>query len=483
MRDKITVSKLIFFLCLSFIAGIFFAPSGILLGLFLIPASYFLTKNRLYAVFCILFFLIGAFHFNYTVYKVPTEIDTPVYGVVKEPPSLSGKFQKIVIDYGNGRSLLFVDRYEKYGYGDYLKVEGDFNIPEDEGYRNYLRKEGIYHTAFYPEIEKKEHKSSFFLSSIYNLKEKAQENIRGAVPAPQVFLLEAMVLGDRSSFSEELNERLSVSGTRHITAISGMHIVIVSSMIFYLILFFKVKKRWAALASILIIALFVIFVGASTSAIRAGIMGSVFMISYVFYRETDLSRLVVFAGATMLAFNPLLLHYDLGFQLSFLAVTGILLLHNPVKTFLTGRSDGGDFCYGSTGKLPGKGRLFFRNNERIADILAVTVGAQLLVFPLILYNFGHISLYSVFANTLIVPLLPFIMVFGFLTAVTGFVIFAFPAFLLLSIVLFVINMIYSFPFSAIYLENVPAYIIVFIYIFIFYKIYGLKKKQEREAHP
>ena len=482
MRDKITASKLIFFLCLSFIAGIFFAPSGILLGFFLIPAFYFLTKRRLYTVFCILFFLIGAFHFSYTAYKAPTEIDIPAYGMVKEPPSVSGKFQKIIIDYGEGKSLLFVDRYERYNYGDYLKVKGNFNIPEEEGYRNYLKGRGIYHTAFYPEIKKKGSKGSLLFNFIYNLKEKAQENIRGSVPAPQVFLLEAMVLGDRDSFSKELNKKLSVSGTRHITAISGMHIVIVSSIIFYLLLFFKIKKRWAALVAILIIALFVLFVGAPTSAIRAGIMGSVFMISYIFYRETDLSRLVVFAGATMLAFNPFLLHYDLGFQLSFLAVIGILLLHNPVKAFLTGHSGGSDFCNGSTEKLLDKGRLFFRNNERVVDILAVTVGAQLLVFPLILYNFGHISLYSVFANVLIVPLLPLIMVFGLLTAITGFVVFAFPAFLLLSVVLFIINTTYSLPFSAVYWDNIPAYLIVFIYIFIFYKIYKAKEKQNREDY-
>ncbi len=463
MRNKITASKTLFFLCLSFVLGILFAPSSIMLGLFLTFIFYYFSKRFLLLLFCMLFFLFGSFYFHYTAYNIPKEINSPLYGVVSEPPITKGNFERVIVSHEKGKILLYLDRYSNFNYGEVLKVEGDFTIPEEEDYRNYLRKDKIYHVVFRPKIKKIGEEGNFLFKKLFSLREKLEKRVRSSIPFPHVLFLEAMLFGDRSFFSDDFNEKLSVTGTRHITAISGMHIVIISSLIFFLLVFLKIKRRLSAVISLILITIFIIFVGAPISAVRAGIMGGVVLLSYIFFRRTDAVRLLVFAGTLMLIFNPLLLHYDLGFQLSFLAVLGILFLYRPVKTFLSKEEAGNNFFF--------KVRSFFKKNEKIADILAVTISAQIFVFPLILYNFGHFSLYSIFANLLIVPLLPIIIVFGILTAITGMIIFSFPAYLLLSFLLFTINLFYYLPFSAVYIKNIPFSLILLFYLFIFYKIF------------
>ncbi len=450
MRNKIKISRIALFTLLSFILGIFFAPISIISGLFFVSLFYIFLKDRTVTVFCLVFFLAGSFYFLNSFYQIPSSLESPVIGKITEEPLYKENSARIVLERKEGKMLLYTDTLVAYEYGDVLMVDGDFVSPEKGSYANYLMKEGIYHTSFYPEMEKIGSERNFFNKALQNFRGGLKNTIRKAVPAPESFLLEAVVLGDRSSFPSELDEMLSISGTRHITAISGMHIIIISSALFFLFSFLGVLRSHAALLSLFCIFLFVIFVGAPASAVRAGVMGGLLLLSYFCFRETVSKRLIVFAAAVMLVFNPFLLHFDLGFQLSFLAVTGIAFLQGPVKVFLCGND-------------------FLRKKEKLADILAVTLSAQLFVFPLILYNFGHIPLFSVFTNILIVPLLPFVMVFGFLTALTGAFIFSFPAYLLLSFILLVVETVAGLPFAAVYLEKVPLYFVIFLYGLIIYK--------------
>jgi len=453
-----------------------------LLGLFFVFFSYIFLKKPLVTVFCVVFFLAGVYQYHHTIYSIPERLETPVYGEVVQEPSVRGNFQRITLKHQEGKALLYVERFADYDYGDVLKVEGDFEVPEGD-YGNYLKKEGIYHTSFYPKAEKVGEEKNLFYEKIFSIKKSMRENIRQSTPIPQSFILEAVVLGDRDSFSEEFSEKLSISGTRHITAISGMHIVIISGILFYLFQILRIQRRWSAILSLVFIICFVFFVGAPASAVRAGIMGGALLLAGVVYREKESFRLVAFAGAAMLLFNPLLLHFDLGFQLSFLAVIGILSLYPVIKGVILapkevlGRKERKSVFLRTINAAKEKVRIFFKRNEALTGLLAVTVSAQIFVFPLILYNFGHVSLLSVPANLLIVPLLPLIMALGFLTGITGFALFSFPIIILLSFVLSVIDFFSSLPFSAIYIENFPIFLVVLFYAFLFYKIHSIRKKE------
>jgi len=350
-----------------------------------------------------------------------------------------GESKRVALSTDKESVFLYKDLSFKYTPGDILFVEGDFQRSKHAPH--------IY-TSFNPETEKIGSSGGFLRSSLEKARSRMQRNIRREVPAPHSFLLEAIVLGNRDSFSESLNEKLSLSGTRHITAISGMHVVIISSLLFYVFSFLGFSKKSSALFSLVFVLLFVLFVGAPISAIRAGSMGGAVLLSHVFFREANPLRFMAMVAAVMLLFDPFLLHFDLGFQLSFLAAAGIICLHEPAGSLL-------------------KRVSFFKRRERLIDILSVTLSAQLMVTPLIMYNFGHVPLFSLPANLLIVPLLPAVMILGILTAITGFFVFSFPAYLLLSFVLFIVRGVANLPFAALYLEGFPFLGVVALYGGIF----------------
>ncbi len=456
--------------CLSFILGIFFAPISIMVGFFLVGILSLFFRSAFFTSLCIVFFLFGSFYFLYFLYLVPEDIDTPIEGRIVDYPKIQENSIRALFRHEEGEALLYLDHQKSIDYGDMVVVKGEFKKPTPRGYENYLKKEGIYHISYYPEIRRIGNEKDFFYEKLYLFRKKMQENLRSSVKAPEVFLLEAIVLGKRDSFSDELNKMLSISGTRHITAISGMHIVILSSLLFFLFTFLSLSRRKAAISSLIFIVFFVIFVGAPVSAIRAGIMGGLLLLSHFFYRRVFSFNLIIFAATIMLLFNPFLLHFDLGFQLSFLAVCGIFFLYLPVKEFLS-EENRGVFKKEDKGKI----RYFFYRHEKLKDVISITLAAQILVSPLILYNFGYISIFSIFINTIIVPLLPFILVMGFLTAISGFSLFAVPLYLILKTFFFLVEKTSTLPFSAIKIEEVSILIIFLLYLLIFYLI--LRKRR------
>ncbi len=464
MSNKITTSKTIFLFCLSFVAGIFFAPVSFLLGLIISFLSYFILKNPITTTLCVLFFILGSLNYHHTLYSIPENLDSPLIVRVIDKPTLTNNFTRLKGQHQKGNIYIYTEKYENYSYGDVLKVSGSFTAPEDEGYANYLKKERIYHTVFRPEIVKIDSKPSFFYNNLYSLRQQVRGNITSGISPPQSYLAKAMVLGDRSSFSDDFNEKLSVSGTRHIAAISGMHIVIISSMLFIFFSCLPIKRRYVALCALFCVFLFVVFVGAPASALRAGLMGGVALIGSIVYRKPYSFRLIAIVATAMLFFNPLLLHYDLGFQLSFLAVIGILSLQPVIKKKIT------EITKKQKNKKKHKIKSFLKRNNFLADLIAVTLSAQIMVSPLVAYNFGHVSVLSIPANVLIVPLLPYIIPLIVLTGVTGFFLFSFASQFLLSIVVLIIEFTAAIPFSVFYLQSFSVYILVIMYTYIFYRI-------------
>jgi competence protein ComEC len=139
--------------------------------------------------------------------------------------------------------------------------------------------------------------------------------------------------------------------------------------------------------------------GFQPSAVRAGIMGGLFLVGQYLGRMGVSSRSIVLAAALMLAHNPLLLKLDIGFQLSFLAILGIVYLAPIFQDWLK--------------KIP----AYFQ----LRNILTMTLSAQVFTLPILIYNFGYFSLVAPITNILIVPLLPFIMLSGFIFGFVGII--------------------------------------------------------------
>ena len=312
--------------------------------------------------------------------------------IIKEPELREDKTRIVLKSKEFGKTLVFASRYPEFGYGDRVRIRGRVEKPpvfKDFDYKKYLEKQGIFSLVYNPEItilEKDSLKGPY--SYILSFKDELRQRMEKIFSPPKSHILGAMLLGDKGRMPESLKEKLNIAGLRHITAISGMHIIILSGILMSVFSFFVSSKK-AFLFTFLTLFLFLVMVGLPYSGIRAGIMAFSISFARIIGRKSANIRILVFAAAIMLAFNPLLLFYDAGFQLSFLAAAGIVYFKEPVKNFLRG--------------APFK------------DILAMTLSAQIFTLPILIYNFGRVSLVAPLSNVLAVPILPFLMIFGFLT--------------------------------------------------------------------
>jgi len=334
-------SKIFLYFCLSFAGGIFLnsvisISQLILLG-FLILGIIFISafwKYKKFVVlgFCFLLLVFGVFWHQRSLNQI-SQSQLQDYnlagetieftGQVVAEPDVREKSTKLTIqpEGMEGKVLVTVNRYLGYQYGDRIKVKGKLEAPyvfEEFNYKEYLAKEGIYSVVYFPEIELIENnQGNFLLASIFKLKDKLRENIDQNLSLPQSSILAAVILGDKRQISDDWKEKLNLAGVRHLTAVSGMHVSILTALLMSLLIGLGFWKRQAFFLTIGLIGLYVLLTGLQPSAVRAGIMGSFFLLANFLGRGNISSRTLVLAAVLMLLQNPLLLKWDVGFQLSF----------------------------------------------------------------------------------------------------------------------------------------------------------------------
>jgi competence protein ComEC len=414
-----TKSKIFLYLCLSFIGGIFLNSYNLIYPiyflLFLVVGIILAFSKKLKPLFLIACFLslgLGIWRHQAFELKVSNnefknyikdEETVILIGVVNKEPSIGGKSTKIEFQPEGieGKILLFTWKYPEYKYGDRLKVKGTIEEPQPfEGfnYKEYLAKDGIYSLIYFPKIELVgEGSGSFFMKTLFSIKSKLKDIIAKIMPLPQAGLLEALLFGDEENIPEHWKEKFNLTGTRHIAAVSGMNITIVSSLVLGFFLFLGFWRNQAFYLSIILILLYVLAIGAPASGVRAAIMGILFLTAQYFGRVSSGLRTIVFSAALMLFLNPLLLKSDMGFQLSFFAILGLVYLQPLFLDFFK--------------KIP--------NFFELRYSLAATLAAQAFVLPLLIYNFGQIPLIGPISNVFIVPLLALITILGFFLAILG----------------------------------------------------------------
>jgi competence protein ComEC len=433
-------SRIFLYFCLSFLLGILInslykLPQILILGILIsgiLLISVFWSKKKLVvAGFCLLLLVLGSWRYYSGVGEIwqPDGENVNFIGtIVKEPDVRSDNIKLTIKTEGvRGLALVTADRYPEYEYGDKLEITGYLAAPpvfDDFSYKDYLAKDGIYSVIYYPKIEflGKDEKglTSFIYGKILGFKDKLRESIHRSLSPPQSSILAAMILGDKSGMSDELKDKLNAAGLRHITAISGMHVTIISVILMQALLGFGLWRGQAFYAALLFLALFVIMVGLPSSAVRAAIMAGGLLWAQMMGRGASAFRIIIFAALIMLALNPLLLKHDVGFQLSFLAVTGIIFLSPHIKRWLK--------------KVPDQKFINLRS------ILAMTLAAQIFTLPVLILNFGRVSLLAPFSNVLVLPVLPFVLGSGFLFSIAGLLwqplgwVLSWPAWLLLTYV-------------------------------------------------
>lgn len=344
--------------------------------------------------------------------------------------------------------------YPEFSYGDTLTFTGRIEVPFSDSYRAYLAKERVRGVVAFPKIVSHESGRVSFRGALYTLRERIVDSFRRTLPAKEAALMAGITVGAREDFSESFRDAMAQSGTTHLVALSGYNIsiVVMVAMALFLAIF---PRRVAFFVTLAVVISFVLMTGAEASVVRAAVMGGVMLLARHMGRRFDVRNAILFAALVMVLINPKVLMFDLGFQLSFLALLGIVYVKPALDRFL--------------GWEGTKGILSWREN------LTTTASAQLAVAPLLISTFGNVSLSSLAANILVLEIVPFTMGIGFVLAAASFASFmlaqfmAFFALALLKFQTLVIEFfaVVSFPVSPIFsLGTVGLYygaLLIFIY--------------------
>lgn len=489
-----TASKILLCFCLSFIFGIFLSSfldfsQPVLLGILIlgiILISIFWNHKRLIVTgFCFLFLVLGIWRYQQTESGIlddglltlnDSSENITLTGIVSTEPDIREKTQKLTIklsDDGSletgGKVLVATNHYPEYKYGGRLRINGKLESPSKDingfNYRDYLKKDGIYSLMSFPEIELiGQNSGSPIYKILFSFKDKFKETARQFISPPQEGILEALIFGDEEGISRDWKDKLNFTGTRHITAVSGMNITIISFLILNFLLILGFWRQQAFYFTIFLLALYILMIGAPASAVRAGIMAGLLLLAQHLGRLSQAVRAVVFAAALMLAFNPLILGLDVGFQLSFLAILGMVYLQPFFHDFLR--------------KIPNP--KFFP----VRTTLSATLAAQVFTLPILVYNFGYIPVTSPLTNILIVPFLApltiLIFIFGLggmIFSVFGWVL-SWPTWLVLTYITGIINWFSKLSFASFRLENVHWTWLIISYLILGFLAWRSGEKQK-----
>ena|SRR3989344_1624 len=231
------------------------------------------------------------------------------------------------------RTLIFLKAYPTYKIGDLISVQGALQLPDnfasDFDYVQYLKNKDIRTTISYPKISsaplvklsKLQQLKISIYKKIFVIKDSFQSSVTRSLPAPYSAYVNGILLGTRQEIPADLTEAFNKTSTTHILAISGYNITIIADTLLGALVFFM-RRRRAFWVSVAVIVLFTIMTGASASVVRAAIMGLLLLFANGYGRLYDPKNSILLAAGVMIFLDPLALRFDVGFQLSFLAVLG-----------------------------------------------------------------------------------------------------------------------------------------------------------------
>lgn len=391
-----------FYTAASFILGIAAASLGLSVWLFLILAIILgfaaLSDKLLIAVFVFVGFL-GFFYYHfYPAFQTENIVfdkEIVFQGEVVREPAHALKTEEVDIRLRSpyeGEARIYANPTRNFHYGDLLAIKGEI-VKSPTGRLNIVS---------FPEVSIiSRNNGNPIKVRLFQFKEKLIDNLGAVLPPQEAALMSGILLGERGEFSQEFKGQLNKSGTTHIVALSGYNISIIGLTLTGILgLFFR--KHWAFYLSLFTIPLFVIMTGAEASVVRAGIMGIIVLLAQKQSRLYSFRNAVAITAFLMLLFNPMLLIFDLGFQLSFTALLGIVYLFPYLEKRL--------------GWQDKEGSVFELKKTGLQ-----TLSAQVAVAPILLIKFGYLSATALIANIMILTLIPLTMFFGFTTAVLGFV--------------------------------------------------------------
>lgn len=470
MFNKINIHDTAFWFCLFFLIGVVLAAIFyknyylpvliILLGFF-----YLLLSRKNILAFLILSAVLGiVYYWSYSYFQfkninIPFGKEGEFSGLVED--IRGGAVQELKVSLMGeykGNISVKLSPYPEFKYGDVVKINGKINKPSEE-YKNYFLNRGIFGEIKFPNIELVEkNKGNFIKSELFLFKEKIKNIFKASLPKEKSAFLAGITIGAREDFSKEFKEKMSLSGTTHLVAMSGYNITVIASVVGLVFTSFF-SSAVSFYLTVLTITLFVFMAGAEASVVRAAIMGALGLFAVQAERLFNPRNAIVAAAFIMALFNPRVLVFDIGFQLSFAALLGMIYLAPVLKNAF---------------KIKSKGLFSWKENA------VNTASAQIMAMPILLSSFGFFSLSSLLANILILAFIPFTMGLGFVMAGLGLFsvflakILGILANIFISYEFFIISFFSKFS-LLLKIENIGIflgliyYFIIFMFIFVWSK--------------
>lgn len=304
---------------------------------------------------------------------------------------------KVLVYFGKDSSSLSLRYGDVIAFNERLSEVQEPANPGQFNYKRFLRFHQVYHQVFLSENKWKliaSHQGNWLKDKSFQLRERLldvfkENNISGQDYA----VLSALLLGYEEEIDQQIINAYSASGALHVLSVSGLHVGIIFIALNMLLAFMDRKRHTKIIKSIIIVLFlwcYALLTGLSPSVLRSAAMLSFVVIGMVSERKTNMYNTLAASAFLLLVINPYLL-MQVGFQLSYLAVLGIVFLYSKIF------------------------HLFYFKNwlfRQIWSISAVSIAAQLATFPLGLLYFHQFPNYFLFSNLLIIPLSTVIIYMG-----------------------------------------------------------------------
>lgn len=372
------------------------------------------------------------------------------------------------------RVLVIAPLHTEVSYGDIVRAEGELQLPEafDAGagrvfnYPMFLAKDGIVYQLAFAQVESTGESAIWrsgrmLKKAALALKRGYLDGLGRALPEPAAGLAGGITVGDKRAIGGELSGVFQKVSLIHILVLSGYNMTVVINAAAHVLTFFPRIAQFAVSGAI--VGLFILMTGGASSSVRAGCMALLATYARLTGRTFIALRVLAIVAFAMVLWNPYVLAFDPGFQLSILATLGLILFTEPIAQKLA----------------------FIPERFALREITASTIGTQIAVLPLLLYQNGLLSLVALPANVLTLIIVPFAMLFSFVAAIAGLlmgpfaVLFALPAYGLLSYILAVAKFLAALPFSAVTIPAFGVWVMVTAYACLTAVYLYVQKKNDR----
>ena len=297
--------------------------------------------------------------------------------------------------------LLRFDEDSRLSPGDIIEGEFSLYTPNaskifSHGYAHTLAGNGIFLISDAEKLPRPIGKADGLMGKLYSFRKYIDTLGKKYFPnEDDRGLFNAMVIGDKRLISEDLDASLKASGLSHIAVVSGLHLSVAMTFLMIIAWLFVGKRRCGYILVFAGAFFIVLLTGAGASVIRAFIMCSIYLLSKYIYRDNDSPTSLAVAVLIMTFINPFTV-FNAGFILSILAVAGIIIYNKKISGILS------KF-------MP----------SALAEVLSMSISAQLTVMPVIVYYFGTIAPWSLLSNALLVPLSGVYVILGMILIIAS----------------------------------------------------------------